>query len=410
MTHNILNKKHYLTRRTALLGLATSLTLGHASLDGSSLALAAASTQSRLVVILLRGAMDGLAVVPPYGDTDHAAIRAGLLPKPVGEDGGLRDLGGFYGLHPALPEMHAMYAAGELLILHAISGHYRTRSHFDGQDYLESGAERRLDSGWLNRAVSVMPGPRAPGEALAIGVAIPLLLRGPAHAASWAPSGFAAPAADLYARIAELTQADPILGPAIALGLRERGMANAALAGSGPDQNRNSFPAGFPSLAKAAGRLLAAPDGPRIAALDLDGWDTHKSQSDRLPGVLKQLDTGLAALKTGLGETWKNTSVLVMTEFGRTVRPNGTFGTDHGTASAAFLAGGAVAGGRVLADWPGLSPSRLLDNRDLRPTADLRALAMGVLVEHLGIPAAAMARIFPGAVGVSPLRKLIQPA
>ena len=376
MNNNPLNNKQIISRRTALLGLATSFTLGR-----RSLALAAAPGQSRLVVVLLRGAMDGLAVVPPYGDPDHAGIRAGLTSKPVGEDGGLRDLGGFYGLHPALAEMHTMYTAGELLILHAISGHYRTRSHFDGQDYLESGAERRLHSGWLNRAVSAMPGPRVAGEALAIGVAIPLLLRGPAHAASWAPSGFAAPAADLYARIAELNQADPITGPAIAMGLRERGIASAALrdpmgAGTEPEQNRASFPA----LARAAGRLLRAPDGPRIAALDLDGWDTHKSQNDRLPGVLKQLDTGLAALKSALGETWKQTAVLVMTEFGRTVRPNGTQGTDHGTASAAFLAGGAVAGGRVLADWPGLNPARLLDNRDLRPTADLRALAMGVLI------------------------------
>lgn len=399
MTHNILNNKYLLPRRAALLGLATSLTFGRASL-----ALAAAPTQSRLVVVLLRGAMDGLAVVSPHGDPDHAAIRAGLLPMPVGEDGGPRDLGGFYGLHPALAEMHAMYTQGELLILHAISGHYRTRSHFDGQDYLESGAERRLDSGWLNRAVSLMPGPRKSGEALAIGVTIPLLLRGPAPAASWAPSGFAAPAADLYARIAELHQADPVTGPAITMGLRERGMAHAALEGAEPDQNRASFPA----LAKAAGRLLRAPNGPRIAALDLDGWDTHKSQNDRLPGVLKQLDSGLAALKTALGETWKHTAVLVMTEFGRTVRPNGTQGTDHGTASAAFLAGGAVAGGRVLADWPGLSPAKLLDNRDLRPTADLRALAMGILTQHFAVPPSAMASIFPGAIGLTPLPSLIR--
>ena len=401
MSFNLLFDKNIISRRATLLGLGTSLIAGRASL-----AVAAAPTQSRFVVVILRGAMDGLAVVAPYGDPDHATQRAQLAPRPMGEEGGLRDLGGFYGLHPVLAELHAMYTQGELLILHAIAGSYRTRSHFDGQDYLESGAERRLDSGWLNRAVSAMPGPRAPGEALAVGVAMPLLLRGPAHAASWAPSGFATPAADLYARIAELHQRDPVTGPAIALGLRERGMANAALADSEPDTNRG----GFPALAKAAGRLLRAQDGPRIAALDLDGWDTHKSQSDRLPDVLRQLDTGLAAMKSALGTVWKQTAVLVMTEFGRTVRPNGTLGTDHGTASAAFLAGGAVAGGRVLADWPGLGAAALLDNRDLRPTADLRALAMGVLTQHFSVPPAAMAVLFPGAAGLSPMPGLIRPA
>ena len=213
MENKILNLQYNTTtRRATLLGLATTLSIGRASL-----ALAAPPTQNRLVVILLRGAMDGLSVVIPHGDPDLTALRASLIPKPIGDPGGMNDLGGFYALHPALAEMHAMFTQGELLIAHAIAGNYRTRSHFDGQDYLESGAERRLDSGWLNRAIAAMPGHRATGEALAIGIGLPLLLRGPAPAANWAPSGFATPSADLYTRIAELHHADPLTGPAIML-------------------------------------------------------------------------------------------------------------------------------------------------------------------------------------------------
>jgi len=390
-----------LQRRTALLGLTSAIAMGRASL-----ALADAPVENRFVVILLRGAMDGLAVVPPYGDPLLADARASLIGKPVGVQSGLRDLGGFYGLHPALEQIHAMYAANELLILHAIAGQYRTRSHFDGQDYLESGADQRLSSGWLNRAIAAMPARRDAADALAVGVSLPLLLRGPAHAASWAPSGFATPSPDLYARIAELHRADPLTGPAIVTGLRERGMANAALAGTDPEPNRFSFPA----LATAAGRLLRAPNGPRIATMELDGWDTHKAQNDRLPGLLRQLDAGLAALKAALGDAWRSTCVLTMTEFGRTVRANGTGGTDHGTGTVAFLAGGAVAGGMVRADWPGLGPAALLDNRDLRPTADLRAVAMGVLIQHLGIPPTATGKIFPGAEALVPLPGLIRRA
>jgi uncharacterized protein (DUF1501 family) len=389
------------TRRRAMLGLAASAFTARASL-----AVAQAPTQRRFVVVLLRGALDGLAAVVPYGDPALAGLRAPLIGKAVGEEGGQRDLGGFFGLHPALAELHAMYAANELLILHAIAGQYRTRSHFDGQDYLESGAGQRLSSGWLNRALAAMPGPRGQADALAVGVSLPLLLRGPAHASSWAPSGFAAPAPEFYARVLELHGADPVTGPALTLGLHERGIASAALAGAEPEPNRASFHA----LATAAGRMLRAPGGPRIAALELDGWDTHKAQNDRLPGVLRQLDTGLAALKAALGDVWRSTCVLVMTEFGRTVRVNGTGGTDHGTASVAFLAGGAVAGGRVRADWPGLGAGRLLDNRDLMPTADLRVLAMSVLTQHLGIPATATGRIFPGGDSLASMPGLVKPA
>jgi uncharacterized protein (DUF1501 family) len=392
----------HLTRRAALLGLGSAVTLG-----GASLALAGAPTERRFVVVILRGALDGLSAVVPYGDPALTGLRGEIVPPAPNQDGGMLDLGGFYGLHPSLAGLHTMYRSGELLAVHAVAGSYRVRSHFEAQDYLESGADHRMTSGWLNRALTSLPQPAAAqpgGNAVAIGVSVPLLLRGPAVVGSWAPNWFAAPEASLYARIAALTQGDRLLGPAIAEGLRERGFSAAVIgAESGRPNDRNAFPA----LAKAAGELLRAPDGPRIAALEIGGWDTHVAQTPRLAGVLRQLDTGLVALKTALGDQWQQTVVLAMTEFGRAVRVNGTKGTDHGTGSVALVLGGTVAGGRVLADWPGLAAGRLLEDRDLRPTQDLRAIAKGLLTQHLGLGATALAAVFPDSGAAPPVTGLL---
>jgi uncharacterized protein (DUF1501 family) len=388
----------HLTRRSTLLGLASAVTLG-----GVSLALAAAPTDRRFVVIILRGALDGLSAVTPYGDAALNGLRSEAVLPPPGHDGGLLDLGGFYGLHPAFADLHAMYRSGEALVVHAVAGSYRVRSHFEAQDYLESGADRRMTSGWLNRAIAALPHPADHGEALAVGVSVPLLLRGPAAVASWAPHGTAALDADLYARIAALNQADRLLGPAIAEGLSERGFSTAVMSGDEPPQNRYAFPA----LAKAAGEMLRAENGPRIAALEIGGWDTHTAQTQRLAGVLRQLDAGLAALKAGLGEAWRQTGVLMMTEFGRTVRMNGTGGTDHGTGTVALVLGGAVAGGRIVADWPGLGPGKLFEDRDLQPTRDLQSVAKGLLIEHLGLGAPTLGVVFPDSNATQPLRGLI---
>ncbi len=384
-----------LTRRSALLGLTTAFTLGRASL-----AFASAPTQKRFVVVILRGALDGMAAVVPYGDANLATWRPELIPPaPSGVQGGqadrLLDLGGFYGLHPALANLHEMYQAGEALPIHAVAGAYRTRSHFEAQDFMECGADHRMTSGWLNRVVQALPGSDAPaGNALAVGAGLPLLLRGPATVGSWAPANFGAPDADLYARILALHRTDPVTGPALREGLRERGFSTETLTGTDMPQGaqRNAFPA----LAGSAGKLMAAPDGPRIAALEIGGWDTHADQKGRLRGPLARLDEGLGALKAGLGEAWKETAVLVITEFGRTVRMNGTKGTDHGTGTVAFLLGGAVAGGRVRANWPGLAQGQLFEDRDLAPTLDLRSVAKGVLAQHLRLSPAALERVFPG--------------
>jgi uncharacterized protein (DUF1501 family) len=347
--------------------------------------MAAAPTQRRFVVVILRGALDGMAAVPPYGDPALVGLRGGLLPPPPGQADGMLDLGGFYGLHPSLANLHAMYAANEALIVHAVAGPYRSRSHFEAQDYLES--------------------------ALAIGTGVPLLLRGPVMVGSWAPHGIAAPSPDLYAQIAALHAGDRLTGPAILAGLRERGFSAQALAASGDDGTDPKAPAArysFPALARDAGAMLAAPDGPRIAAMEIGGWDTHTGQVNRLGGVLRQLDEGLTGLKAGLGPAWQQTAVLVMTEFGRTARENGTHGTDHGTGTVAFVVGGAVRGGRVLADWPGLGAGRLLDDRDLQPTTDLRAVAKGLLAQHLGLSQSALALVFPGSGGEAQTRGLVR--
>ena len=396
-----------LSRRAALLGLTSAVSLGRASL---ALAAAALPSGQRLVVVILRGALDGLAAVVPYGDRNLAGWRAELVPPQPGSPGGLLDLGGFYGLHPELTGLRDMYAVGEMLPIHAVAGSYRSRSHFEAQDYLESGADHRMASGWLNRVVGLLPsserGNSPGGPAIAIGASMPLVLRGPATVGSWTPSSFAEVAPDLYARLAALARDDTLIGPAIAEGLRERGFTDEVLSGATAPTPKGR-PA-FPLLCGFAGRMLAAEDGPRLAALEIGGWDTHAGQLRRLSAALRLLDDGLAALKTGLGDAWASTVVLVVTEFGRTVRMNGTKGTDHGTGTVAFALGGAVAGGRVQANWPGLARSNLLEDRDLQPTADLRSVAKGLLADHLKLPSDALAQVFPGSAAASPMRGLVR--
>lgn len=389
-----------ISRRGTLLGLAGALSLGRASL-----AVAGAATEKRLAVVVLRGALDGLSAVVPYGEAGLAGLRGGLaLPEP-GREGGVLELGGFFGLHPALSGLHGMFRAGEAVVVHAVAGSWRNRSHFEAQDWMEFGAEQRLESGWLNRVAGALGGVPGKGAdlALAVGSLTPVLLRGPAPVGSWLPQSFAAPAGDFHARVAALHAADKVTGPALAAGLRERGFAAGTL---GEDRRPERF--GFPALAGAAGRMLAAADGPRLAALEIGGWDTHANQADRVAGPLRQLDAGLVALREGLGAAWGQSVVLVMTEFGRTVRVNGTRGTDHGTGTVAFVLGGRVAGGKVRVDWPGLGAGQLFEGRDLAPTTDLVSVSKGVLAEHLGLRPEMLGRVFPGSLGVGAMAGLVR--
>jgi len=277
-----------LSRRSALFGLATWFTG-----LGTRLAFAGAPTEKRLVVINLRGGLDGLAAVAPYGDPDFANLRPSAPPQP-GQPDGLLDLGGFYGLHPALATVHKFFTTGEAVILHAIAGSHRERSHFLAQDLVEGGAERRLTSGWLSRAVAAGKG--GVRDPLALGTGVPLLLRGPAPADSWAPAAMATPFPDLFAATTALNGNDPLTGPAIKSGLAARGFSKEVMTdGDAPTR------ADFTELAAAAGKFLATPNGPRVAALDLGGWDTHANQQARISPPLRQLDAGLAALHAALG-------------------------------------------------------------------------------------------------------------
>lgn len=392
--------------------------LTHALAAGGGLALAglplrvgfaAAETDRRLVLVVLRGAMDGLGAVAPYADPAYAGIRAHLALAAPGEPDGLLDLDGFYGLHPALSPLQDWWRQEQLLVAHAIATPYRERSHFDAQDLLESGGDHPAgqDTGWLNRAMAQLGG-GGTGLGLALGQGVPLVLRGSVPVASWAPSRLPEPTNDFLARVMGLYQADAVLGPALESSL---GIADMAAQASRmePDQPRQKDRV---LLAQTAGRMLADPAGPRIAVMDIQGWDTHVGQGaakGRLANVLGELADVLVNLRQGLGTTWDRTIIAVVTEFGRTARPNGTNGTDHGTGGVAFLAGGAVQGGRVLADWPGLREDRLYQNRDLAPTTDMRALLKGVLTDHLGLTPATLDRhVFPDGTRVRPLPDLVR--
>ncbi len=336
------------------------------------------ATDRRFVFVIQRGAADGLNIVVPYAEPAYAGLRGALA---IDASAATR-LDGTFALHPSLAQTAQMYRDGQALFVHAIASPYRDRSHFDGQNVLETGgrAPYQVKDGWLNRLAAMLPATRE--RALALAPTVPLALRGPVQAASYAPSGLPAAPDDLLTRVSSLYDADPQLGP-----LWQAAMAARGLAG---DAGARQDPA---SVGRLAATFLARDDGPRIAMIETGGWDTHSAQNARLANQLKALDTLLAALRDGLGPAWRQTTVLVATEFGRTAAANGTGGTDHGQASVAMLAGGAVAGGRVLADWPGLRPGDLYEGRDLKPTASLDALIAGAAAESLRLDPARTASV-----------------
>jgi uncharacterized protein (DUF1501 family) len=344
------------------------------------LALAAAPTDRRFVFIILRGAMDGVATVMPVGDPAYPALRGKFGPPPAA--GAAVPLDGEFALHPALATTAALYRKGEAAFVHAIASPYRDRSHFDAQNVLETGgtAAYALKDGWLNRLLPLLPQAREP--AIALSAAVPMALRGAAPATSYAPSTLPDADADLLARATSLYAGDALLHRLWSEAMDARALAgDTALGRATP-----------PALGKLAATFLAKPAGARVAVIEIGGWDTHSAQPARLNNQLGQLDATIAALATGLGAAWAQTVVVAATEFGRTIAPNGTGGTDHGTGGAAILAGGALRGGRVVADWPGLTPAQRLDGRDLRPTADLRALFAGLAADHFGLDAGRVSR------------------
>ena len=426
--------------------------------------------KSRFVFVILRGALDGLAAAPPYGDRDYAALRRDLAfsAKDV------LPLNDLFGLHPSLSFLNESFAARELVVFHAIASPYRERSHFDGQDVLESGYTRphAVQSGWLNRALAAIPVGRVSDKELgvALGQNIPLVMRGPASVTSWSPSKLAALDDDTLERITDLYSGDPLLAKRLAdalaadaiaadspmlsadaggatagqlMHVRDTGNSGtniAATGGSMPNASaprnsvasaaaaddantlapiarnnkRGAAPTGarYTEVVHAAGEFLRREDGPKVAVFDTTGWDTHANEGSaqgQLAGRLAALDAGLRSLKEQLGPVWNDTAVLLATEFGRTAAINGTRGTDHGTAAAAFLVGGAVRGGRVVADWPGLSNRALYQGRDLMPTMDVRSVLKGILEEHLRVPSRALdGTVFPDSGAARALSGLVR--
>jgi len=396
--------------RRALLSVGGAL---FASATIPAFARAADARDPRLVVMILRGALDGLSALAPIGDPDYAALHGDLALQWAGAHPALA-VDSFFGLNPAMPNFARLYGAKQAIAIHACATNYRERSHFDGQDVLESGmpGPGQVESGWLNRAIAALPkGERvAKTGGLAVGATPPLVLRGAAPILGWAPSGLTAPTSDLTARLMDLyMHRDPALAAALQAGIDADGMATK----QGMDGLK---PGGDVALAmrkaaEGAARLISADDGPRIAALAFDGWDTHVNEggaTGRLAQLLGGLDGAIAAFETELGPRWKDSVVVAVTEFGRTVHINGTTGTDHGTGTIAFLAGGALAGGRIIADWPGLKTADLYENRDLKPTTDLRAALKGLLADQFGLSATVLGtKVFPDTIGVKPMSGLV---
>ena len=354
----------------------------------------AEATDKRLLVVILRGGMDGLGAMPAVGDPTYAGVRGRLAM----ERSAALSLDGTFALHPNLAKMHRLYGAGELLPIHACATGYRERSHFDAQNVLETGGARPFarTEGWLNKALGALPHSR-PEMGMALSAQAPLILRGPTAVSTWSPSALPDVDTDTMQRMLSLYEARD---PSLANALQSAMASNAVAMDAGAAEMNGAGPRNITPIAQIAARFLKDENGPIAAVMDVGGWDTHANQGleqGALSRGLTSLDNGLDAFKTEMGPAWRNTVVIIATEFGRTVAPNGANGTDHGMAGAAFLAGGAVQGGRVLADWPGLGRSALYEDRDLRPTTDLRGVFKGVLADHLRVSTGALERdAFPG--------------
>jgi uncharacterized protein (DUF1501 family) len=377
-----------------------------------------AQARKKMIFVICRGGMDGLSVSPPVGDPDYAGLRRSIA---LG-DAALK-VDGTFALHPALPAVHALAMAGEARIVPAIATPDRARSHFEAQDVLESGsaAVYGASSGWLNRAVTSLQAERKV-DAISIGATSPLVLRGPAAVSSWSPGKVVDAESRLPTLLQELYKDDPVLGPAFARGLATETMAQVAMTGMAPSEPGSAQPAtvqAYQRQGQDAARKLGStvagfmrePGGPQIAAISLDGFDTHANQgaaSGQLATRLGYMDAVLDGIHTGLGPDWKDTVIVVATEFGRTARINGTAGTDHGTASTALLLGGGLKRGGIVGDWPTLKTSALFENRDLAPTLDMRGLFKGVLAEHLGVDNKALdTLVFPDSGAVRPAANLV---
>jgi len=431
-----------LSRRGALAG-ALGLGMSVQFLGARARAAAPGLEHRKLVVFVCRGGMDGLSVSPPVGDPNYAALRGAIAIPGFGQAGGALKLDDTFGLHPSLARVHALAQAGQARIAPAVATPDRARSHFEAQDVLESGAAQvyGVPSGWLNRSLEAMP---ARPPAMSVGPTAPLILRGRIEAASWSPGEGSDRDTRLPGILQDLYAGDPMLSRALASGLATEAMARTATADARATLTPASAPAGAaptatPTMAsqpagmdaggaalrpvlrqglpqaRQLGATLAGfmvqSGGPQVAAVSVDGFDTHANQGaaqGQLAVRLAYLDAVIDGLVSGLGPAWNDTVVVAATEFGRTARINGTGGTDHGTASTALLLGGALKRGGIVGDWPTLAQGRLFEDRDTAPTLDMRGLFKGVLAEHLGVDRHALdATVFPDSGGVAPATGIV---
>ncbi len=361
---------------------------------------AQANPSGRVVFVLLRGGFDGLAAVVPYGDPAYRTLRGSF----AFDESDLVELNDTFGLAPGLAPMRALWEANELAVLHAMAIPYRTRSHFDGQAILETGIDRPIGSsdGWLNRLLQVMAGQRS-GIAIASGM--PRSLTGSFNVQTWSPTQLGAVDDAYLDRLSSLYRTDRVL-----YGRFEAAVQQQNLVGEEPMAGGGARRGGITPLMQATAKILRQEDGPNIAAVEFSGWDTHANQGlggGALDRLLGQLAEGLIALRTDMGAAWSKTTVVVMTEFGRTARPNGTRGTDHGTAGAGFVIGPTVARSTVFADWPGLGDRALFEGRDLRPTLDTRAVLKGVVSAAFDLTPAQVDRVFPGPSAVRGIEEIM---
>jgi len=408
----------HLDRRSILQSFAAA---GVLSAAGARFAFAATPGDRRLVVVILRGALDGLAAAPPHGDKDYASVRGQLALQTSGA-GALHDLDGFFGLHPSFANLKTLYDNKQLVVFHNICSPYRDRSHFEGQNVLESGGiqPHLLQDGWLNRALQPM-GITKGDRALAIAQTPPLMLSGKVQTGSWMPAVMPAPDELFLNQVRALYANDVVLKESLSNALAlQAASQNAmddstamAVGANGQKRQGGGAYGNLTPLFQGAGKLLAASDGPRVATLEASGWDTHVAEGaadGQLARRLQALDLAIDAMRTAMGpEVWNKTAVVMATEFGRTVHPNGSGGTDHGTGGAAFLFGGAVQGGQVKAEWVGLSSGVLKDGRDQPAKTDLRALFKGVLAEHMDVSGGALESVvFPDSASAVPIKGLIR--
>jgi len=369
-------------------------------------ALAGDPSRKRLVVVFLRGAVDGLNLVVPYGDSQYYEQRP-TIAIPRSGDGSLIDLDGHFGLNPALASMMPLWTDGTLAFVHACGSPDPTRSHFDAQDYMESGTPgvKSTDDGWMNRVMAALPGSHGPTEAISLGPTVPRILSGPLAVANL-PLGRAADRPlpmdnpKIEASFDRLYSGDDVLSRTYQEGrVARQKMRSDLLQDMTAADNGAPSPNGFPDDTARLARLIARDPSIRLAFLALGGWDTHVNQGaakGQLANHLTPLGAGLASFVKALGPAYDDTVILVISEFGRTVHENGNGGTDHGHGNVMWVMGGPVRGRRVYAQWKGLAPGDLYQERDVAVTTDFREPIAGVLRVHMGLPASRLQRIFPG--------------